>query len=107
MITTSPYFKYLPIVNFFIASSALVFQTTVLFPWHHQLDSDFKDLEEKHKAKLHEYHLLKVRRLDEIDKKVSLLLDHMLKEEAYDSSHSQQPHPHPTTTLLAHIEEVE
>ena len=104
MITTSPYFKYLPIVNFFIASSALIFQTTVLFPWHHQLDSDFKELEEKHKAKLHEYHMLKVRRLDEIDKKVSQLLDHVLREEIDD--HPFLPQPHPTTTLLAHIEEV-
>ena len=106
MITTSPYFKYLPIVNFFIATSALVFQTTVLFPWHHQLDSDFKALEEKHKAKLQEYHLLKVRRLDEIDSKVSRLLEHMLKEEAFQGSPHLQQHLS-NTTLLARVEELD
>jgi hypothetical protein len=36
--------RYLPITSFVISMSALVFQTTVLFPWHHKLDADFKNL---------------------------------------------------------------
>jgi hypothetical protein len=79
----SQFMKYLPIVNFFIGSSALIFQTTILFPWHIELDNDFKALEREHKEKLLEYHLLKVSRLDDIDRKVSVILDHLMKDNRY------------------------
>jgi hypothetical protein len=32
------------LVNFAIATSALCFQVFVLYPWHEQLDEDFKTL---------------------------------------------------------------
>ncbi|KAK6336448.1 hypothetical protein TWF696_002001 [Orbilia brochopaga] len=34
--------------NFFVASSALCFQVFVLYPWHKQLDDDFKKLQNEH-----------------------------------------------------------
>lgn len=36
------------LVNFAVASSALAFQVFVLYPWHHQLDNEFKDLKQEH-----------------------------------------------------------
>jgi hypothetical protein len=35
------------LTNFSIATSALAFQVFVLYPWHHQLDTDFKHLEKR------------------------------------------------------------
>lgn len=35
------------ITNFVIATSALGFQVFVLYPWHKQLDDDFKDLKDE------------------------------------------------------------
>jgi len=34
--------------NFIIASSALVFQVFVLYPWHKELDDAFKELKREH-----------------------------------------------------------
>jgi hypothetical protein len=31
--------RYLPIISFIVGTSALVFQTTVLYPWHNELDA--------------------------------------------------------------------
>jgi hypothetical protein len=36
------------LVNFAVASSALAFQVFVLYPWHHQLDDEFKALKKEH-----------------------------------------------------------
>ncbi|GFF24978.1 hypothetical protein IFM51744_04396 [Aspergillus udagawae] len=36
------------LVNFAVASSALAFQVFVLYPWHNQLDAEFKALKEEH-----------------------------------------------------------
>lgn len=42
-----PFFKqYLPIISFSIGIAALSFQTLVLYPWHNQLDDEFKSLKE-------------------------------------------------------------
>ena len=45
----SQFYKHLPLLNFIVASSALTFQVTVLYPWHeqisHQLDKQL--LQEK------------------------------------------------------------
>ncbi|EBA27272.1 hypothetical protein V6Z96_009136 [Aspergillus fumigatus] len=38
----------IPLVNFAVASSALAFQVFVLYPWHNQLDAEFKSLKEEH-----------------------------------------------------------
>lgn len=39
------FLQRLPVFNFCVASSALIFQTTVLYPWHLTLDKDFAKLE--------------------------------------------------------------
>ncbi len=40
-----PLFKrYLPIISFIIGVSALSFQTLVLYPWHNDLDEEFKEV---------------------------------------------------------------
>jgi BMFP domain-containing protein YqiC len=36
--------RYLPIISFTIGTTALIFQTTVLYPWHNELDKDFHEL---------------------------------------------------------------
>ncbi|KAJ5782461.1 hypothetical protein N7457_004235 [Penicillium paradoxum] len=36
------------LVNFAVASSALAFQVFVLYPWHNQLDDEFKALKKEH-----------------------------------------------------------
>ncbi|KAB8260225.1 hypothetical protein BDV32DRAFT_123358 [Aspergillus pseudonomiae] len=36
------------LVNFTVASSALAFQVFVLYPWHNQLDDEFKSLKQEH-----------------------------------------------------------
>jgi hypothetical protein len=36
------------LVNFTVASSALAFQVFVLYPWHNQLDHEFKALKMEH-----------------------------------------------------------
>ncbi|KAL4970501.1 uncharacterized protein BDV14DRAFT_195188 [Aspergillus stella-maris] len=36
------------LVNFMVASSALAFQVFVLYPWHNQLDDEFKALKREH-----------------------------------------------------------
>ena len=38
--------KYLPVISFSIASMALTFQTLVLYPWHIELDEEFKKMKE-------------------------------------------------------------
>jgi hypothetical protein len=38
---------YLPIVNFVIASSGLVFQTTVLYPWHKNISKQIDEMDKK------------------------------------------------------------
>eukprot|EP00842_Homolaphlyctis_polyrhiza_P005380 jgi/Hompol1/5843/HPOL_000795-RA len=61
------YNKYLPFVNFVIATTALSFQMFVLYPWHHQLDADFHELKSFHEQKLADYHQKKIAKLDEIE----------------------------------------
>lgn len=39
--------RNLPLVNLVIATSALGFQITVLYPWHLEIDSSHKDLIKK------------------------------------------------------------
>ncbi|PTU20459.1 hypothetical protein P175DRAFT_0217410 [Aspergillus ochraceoroseus IBT 24754] len=40
------------LVNFTVASSALAFQVFVLYPWHNQLDEEFKSLKTEHRRVL-------------------------------------------------------
>lgn len=36
------------LTNFVIASSALCFQVCVLYPWHHKLEDEFRELKNEH-----------------------------------------------------------
>lgn len=38
--------KYLPSIAFVVASTALSFQTMVLYPWHKELEDEFKAMRE-------------------------------------------------------------
>lgn len=40
--------RLISLTNFGVASSALAFQVFVLYPWHHQLDDEFKSLKVEH-----------------------------------------------------------
>jgi hypothetical protein len=42
------------LTNFVIASSAFCFQVCVLYPWHHRLDDEFKQLKAEHLRLLQE-----------------------------------------------------
>jgi hypothetical protein len=39
--------KFVPLINLFVASTALTFQVTVLYPWHNNLEKKFNKLEQK------------------------------------------------------------
>jgi hypothetical protein len=65
--------KRLTIVNFFISSSALAFQISVLYPWHMQLDKEFKELRDKHEKTLNDFHEIKVTKMNTIEHKISQL----------------------------------
>jgi hypothetical protein len=68
------YTKALTFTNFTIATTALGFQVFMLYPWHNQLDKEFKILKEEHKQLLLEFHKLKLTKLDEIDNKLNKIL---------------------------------
>ena len=40
-------YKHLPLVNFVIASTALAFQSKVLYPWHNKLSKQLMVVENK------------------------------------------------------------
>ncbi|KAI0337552.1 hypothetical protein BDW22DRAFT_866971 [Trametopsis cervina] len=60
----------LPYFNFAIATVALGFQTTMLYPWHHQLDNEFKKLKEEQGRMLRELHDAKLQRFSEVEGRV-------------------------------------
>ncbi|KAJ7731314.1 hypothetical protein DFH07DRAFT_755762 [Mycena maculata] len=62
--------KFLPYVNFVVTSSALVFQTTVLYPWHHQLDAGFHILKDEQAGTLKGYHEVKIQRFTELERRM-------------------------------------
>jgi hypothetical protein len=76
--------KFLPIFNFVIASTALGFQVTVLYPWHNQLEKDFNGLQHQQETKLHEYHELKMRNIKNIESYLSKLNLEQFQEELGD-----------------------
>jgi hypothetical protein len=54
------------LTNFVIGTSALSFQVFVLYPWHEQLDEEFKELRKEHTRLLgetHKQHGLELRRI--------------------------------------------
>lgn len=67
--------RFLPTLNFLIGSSALGFQLTVLYPWHEELDKEFKALEKTQQQKLRRFHEMKTQKLDEMDRKLSVIIE--------------------------------
>jgi len=62
--------KWLPYLNFTVAASALLFQTTMLYPWHEALDAEFQKLKKEHVQQLQMYHEVKLKRLEELERRV-------------------------------------
>ena len=55
--------RFLPIISFVVGTSALSFQIMVLYPWHNELDTEFKklkDLKEKQDRRLEDYNSKKM-----------------------------------------------
>ncbi|GAB7357813.1 hypothetical protein MBLNU459_g0801t1, partial [Dothideomycetes sp. NU459] len=61
---------WLPYINFGVATTALAFQTAVLYPWHEELDREFKALKAEHGEQLRHYHEIKLARLEELERRV-------------------------------------
>ncbi|RAL08065.1 uncharacterized protein BO97DRAFT_228637 [Aspergillus homomorphus CBS 101889] len=61
------------LTNFVIASSALCFQVFVLYPWHHKLEDDFKQLKSEHLRLLKENEEGRVKELKSIKEHLGLL----------------------------------
>jgi hypothetical protein len=61
----------IPKINFLIAATALIFQTTVLYPWHKQLDTDFEEFKKKTEKMLEDKHQRKMEILNKIDSKLN------------------------------------
>ncbi|KAL1297529.1 hypothetical protein AAFC00_006101 [Neodothiora populina] len=61
---------WLPYINFGVATTALGFQMGVLYPWHHELDHEFKNLKIEHKNMLQEYHEINLRKLEGLERRV-------------------------------------
>ena len=59
--------KILPYINFAVATTALAFQITILYPWHIQLEHDFIELRREQILNLSQFHELKVQKLVEIE----------------------------------------
>ncbi|KAI0695728.1 hypothetical protein BC835DRAFT_1272921 [Cytidiella melzeri] len=69
----------LPYLNFAIATAALGFQTTVLYPWHHQLDDEFKRLKIEQARMLKELHDAKLQKFAQVEARV-IAIEQKLKE---------------------------
>jgi hypothetical protein len=65
--------KILPIINFVIATAALGFQVSVLYPWHHQLEKRFNEMQIQQETKLAEYHQLKMDTIKNIEQNLNKL----------------------------------
>ncbi|CAF0838570.1 unnamed protein product [Adineta steineri] len=65
--------KYLPFINFLIASAALGFQINVLYPWHHELQKEFNKLQKQQEDKLQQYHDLKMQTIKNIEENLAKL----------------------------------
>ncbi|KAJ7457274.1 hypothetical protein B0H11DRAFT_2063654 [Mycena galericulata] len=62
--------QLLPYINFFVATTALGFQTTVLYPWHYQLDEAFHKLKDEQARMLRMYHEVKIQRFEELERRM-------------------------------------
>lgn len=60
---------WLPYLNFTVAISALGFQTAVLYPWHEELDKEFKILKQEHKEQLHLHQQVTLKQLQDLERR--------------------------------------
>jgi len=70
--------RLLPITSFVVGSTALLFQTTVLYPWHNELDTEFKrlkELKEQQDRKLEEYNSKKMDKIHELEAKLNYMIN--------------------------------
>jgi hypothetical protein len=70
--------RLLPISGFIVGSSALLFQTTMLYPWHEELDTEFKrlkELKEQQDRRLEEYNSKKMDKIHELEAKLNYLIN--------------------------------
>lgn len=63
------------LTNFVIGSSALAFQTLVLYPWHHQLDDDFHRMNSRTAEMLREGEVARIAELRKIQEELAELRD--------------------------------
>jgi len=68
---------WLPYLNFTIASSALLFQTAVLYPWHNELDQSFSKVQADQKLLLKEYYGVKEQQLEAITQRINEIEDRL------------------------------
>ncbi|KAI5221482.1 hypothetical protein E4T46_05163 [Aureobasidium subglaciale] len=61
---------WLPYLNFTVAISALGFQTAVLYPWHHELDKEFKILKHEHREQLHLHQQITLKKLEDLERRI-------------------------------------
>ncbi|CAG7950618.1 unnamed protein product [Penicillium salamii] len=61
------------LTNFVIASSAFCFQVCVLYPWHHKLEDEFKQLKAEHLRLLQEGEENRLKELRNIREYLGLL----------------------------------
>jgi hypothetical protein len=59
--------QLLPYINFAVATTALGFQTMVLYPWHAQLDAGFHILKREQAEILRGYHDAKLQRFAQLE----------------------------------------
>lgn len=53
-----------------MGASALTFQVSVLYPWHNELDKEFKNLKNNHIKTLDDYHNKKLLKLEQLEKRI-------------------------------------
>lgn len=61
------------LTNFVIATSAFCFQVCVLYPWHHKLEDEFKQLKAEHLRQLLEGEENRLKELQSIREHLGLL----------------------------------
>lgn len=70
--------RYLPIVSFCVGATALIVQTTLLYPYHNDLDAEFKQLKDskdKMDIKTEEYSRKTLEHMGHLEKKVNHLME--------------------------------
>ena len=63
---------WLPYLNFTVAISALGFQTAVLYPWHEELDKEFKNLKQEHKEQLRLHQQVTLKKLEDLERRTTV-----------------------------------